>query len=395
MPRKKTIKPAPAQSIELDDDDVGDSELDAGGLDDDLAIVNVIQQLAGSAGTSASVHRVRADGKLAHVCKVTDLAAFDLDDFGRRFGAGEYRIAFYRAGHQGMVAAPQNFSIDDSYGKGLASAPASASTPRDTRESARDDRFLELFITQTAESSRQLQTMMISQQSQMTQILAAMISAKGTPASELAALMTIAKEQAGQPDTLTEVVKTIPAAIQAAAAANPPNPRPSPEQIRRRRLLLRRRRSKPEKTALRLAEPSPNDAPPLSGTPPTPPPAESIQLAGMDPAAIQAAVLGLVRPHLTSARPKPLIAADALIESFGLDNVQALLETFAPYELTDRLELAAPDIDADAIAALESTLRVAVFGDGGDDDGDDDDTPNAGELSDEPEPEDATARAAA
>lgn len=396
MPRRKAAKPTP---ITIDDEhDVEYEQPDKDGahereLDEDLDVAHAISQLAGTAGNWATVHRVR-DGNLSHVAKITDLAGFDLDSFGRLYGAGHYRMAFYRTGQRGMVCAPQNFTIDEVYGKGThALQPAPAPERRDD---ARGDRFLELFISQTAESSRQLQTMMVAQQSQMTQILAAMISAKGTPASELAALMTVAREQVTAPDTLTEVVKTLPAAIQAAAASTPAPARPSPEQIQFRRFLARRRRMAALKKPLRLAQSSPKDAPPPVGTPPTPPPSESIQTAGMDPAAIGAAVLGIIKPHLTAARPKPLLAADALIETFGLETVESLLKSSEPYALTDQLSAAAPDIDQDAIAALEATLRAAVFGD---DDGDDDDRgpddASSAALSDEPtEREPAIAAAA-
>lgn len=374
----------PKTTIVDDDDDDAAIETDDT-IEDAESIAHVLSQLAGAAGTWATVHRVRDNGKIAHVARVTDLDAFDLDTFGRTYGAGDYRMAFYRTGTKGMVAPVQSFSIDESFGKPSATTP-SAMTPAAARNDERSDRLFELIITQSAESSRQLQSMMIASQQQMTGILTALIGAKGTPATELASLLQVTRELSPPAtDALTEGVRALPEIAKAVAASEH---RPTPEQIGRARRIRARRRLLAQKKAGTITQaPSAEVGTGLRSSL-SPPGSETIVEPRGEPPpplpttieGVQAEVISIVRRSIH----RPLIAANAILERFGLDNTEAMLNAQADGALTDQLAQLAPDLDGDAIAAIETLLRVAVFGEP-------DDTPpgNEGALSDEPAPIDA------
>lgn len=375
MPRKaKAAKP-----IEIDDDDEYEQpDKDGDDVQDAESIAHVLSQLAGTAGTWATVHRVRDNGKLAHVCRVTDLDGFDLDAFGRTYGAGDYRMAFYASGTKGMVAPAQSFSIDESFGK-PAPAALGAVGGAAPRTDDRFDRLFELMLTQQQGAAQQMQTMMVAGQQQMSSIVAALIGAKGTPASELASLLQVTRELSPPAtDALTEGVRALPEIAKAVAASEH---RPTPEQIGRARRIRARRRLLAQKNAARIMPSASGEGGTGIGSPPGTPGSERI----VEPPAsappplpttiegIQAEVLRLVRESIRS----PLLAAHRITERFGLENVELMLNAQPDGALTEQLCGLAPELDPDAIAAVEAMLRFAVFGD------EEPDPSNSDALSDE------------
>lgn len=351
MPRKA------APAIEVEDQDEDQAETPPAGEDDELSAV--LAEIGGGDALTLSIWRTRP--RRGFVTKVS-ADAFDVAEFARTYGGGEYEIRVYRAGAPGLLRRV-SLPIDDSI------RPASAQLAG-TREPARDDvrDMMHMMFQQAVESQRQqtqLLTALIARPAPAIDpaLLALLTNRSG--AGELAELVKVAQNLAGAGagNDWAGVVKAgleaIPALAQTAAAPPPP-PRPMAQNVRQRAALP----GKPAGASApggALVPPTTTDkslheagtgVSGQSGAPQTPTPAEQAAGEGMG------RLLTVFQAFRHDPAPSASEYARKVVEAIGEDRVTDAIDTTKSGELAVQLAGFVEGVPPEFLRDVETTLRA-------------------------------------
>lgn len=365
MPRKAPTAPAPAldEPHELDEPD----EQPRDSTDDELSAV--LDEIGGADGLVLSIWRTRP--RRGFVTKL-DAGVFDVAEFARTYGGGEYEIRVYRAGSPGLVRRVA-LPIDDTI---KPAAPQLAGMREERSDDTRE--LMRMMFAQAVESQKaqaQILTALIARPAPAIDpaIMALLVErSHRSSAGELAELLAVTQKISGGGGG-TDWASVVKAGLEfAAVAAKAPPPAPAPPRTSPPRPALQH--GKPPASAILTSSPAEAGA---RGGVPNPPttPQDDAQIPGNcvsgqggalgtqtdgEQASGEAMgkLLGAFSAYPHDPAPTATEYARKVVDAVGEERVTDAIDTTKSGELAAQLAGFVSGVPLEFLRDVETTLRA-------------------------------------